>query len=569
MKKSLIIIFLIFSVKPCFSEVLLWVDNNPVGVGEMFNLYIELKNVDDFEEPNIDLIKGLQLINRSEQNQTSIVGNKINRTVKWTYVMLAQYTGNYQIPSLKIGNEYTKPILIHVVESQKTQQTEIVKLEVNVSPKKVYPQQQILIKLRIIRDGIQLVNESITPLEIQETKIEKIKEDTFQVLKNGKKQLITEILFVAIPEKSGELKIPQVSYQGDEINGVNLGSIFQKFGSYSQNKGRRIFSKSKPHSIEVLPIPNNVNGWWLPVYNLKLEEKWEQGQNKFIVGEPFTRTISISVEGAYADQIPKLEIKYPKGIKTYSDKPILKTKKTKNGLEGLRIEKLAIIPNNKGKIELPEISIDWWDVSKKQMRSSKIPAKIINVFPNDSIIKKESSQIESNYETEKHKKESLNHSKLSEINNKNIIWKVLTISFALLWIGTIILWFVKKNYKTNLKNKEENLSKDNEKKLTKATKRLKNAIETGTPSDLKYELLNWSKKYWENDPPKGLEQIGDRIPEIKNSINALNSILYSKKQSKNIKNELQREFRKIDFYLPKNDKKNRTYLSQINPEKND
>ena len=112
MKKSLIIIFLIFSVKPCFSEVLLWVDNNPVGVGEMFNLYIELKNVDDFEEPNIDLIKGLQLINRSEQNQTSIVGNKINRTVKWTYVMLAQYTGSYQIPSLKIGNEYTKPILI-------------------------------------------------------------------------------------------------------------------------------------------------------------------------------------------------------------------------------------------------------------------------------------------------------------------------------------------------------------------------------------------------------------------------------------------------------------------------
>ena len=45
---------------------------------------------------------------------------------------------------------------------------------------------------------------------------------------------------VAIPEKSGKLFLKEINYQGDEINGIDLGSIFQKFGSYSQNKGRRI-----------------------------------------------------------------------------------------------------------------------------------------------------------------------------------------------------------------------------------------------------------------------------------------------------------------------------------------
>ena len=349
MKKIFILIGLIFSVNYCLGEVLSWVDKNPVRVGDMFNLHIEAKNTNIKEEPDISLINGLQVLNRSEQNKTSIVGNKITSTVKWTYVLLAEFPGKYQIPSLKVGNKYTNPILLEVVTSPQNKKEEIVRLELNLSSKKVFPQQQVIVKLKIIRNGLQLVNESITPFELTGIQIEKIKETTYQKVNKGTKQLITEILYVAIPEKSGTIIIPPIHYQGDEINGVNLGSIFQKFGSYSQNRGRRIFSQSESKIIEVLPIPDGINDWWLPVNKLELIEEWESDPQVFVVGEPITRTISIYADGAYADQIPKLKFKFSEKIKIYSDQPILETKKTIDGLKGTRIEKFALIPNISGK----------------------------------------------------------------------------------------------------------------------------------------------------------------------------------------------------------------------------
>ncbi|MEC9361347.1 MAG: BatD family protein, partial [SAR324 cluster bacterium] len=75
------------------ADVSAWVDKNPVVVGEMFNFHIEAKNVDETEEPDLSGIGSLQVINRSMQNQTSIVGTSITRTVKWTYVMLAPSSG--------------------------------------------------------------------------------------------------------------------------------------------------------------------------------------------------------------------------------------------------------------------------------------------------------------------------------------------------------------------------------------------------------------------------------------------------------------------------------------------
>ena len=99
------------------ADVSAWVDKNPVVVGEMFNFHIEAKNVDETEEPDLSGIGSLQVINRSMQNQTSIVGTSITRTVKWTYVMLAPSSGNYLIPALQVGNEATSPIILKAVES--------------------------------------------------------------------------------------------------------------------------------------------------------------------------------------------------------------------------------------------------------------------------------------------------------------------------------------------------------------------------------------------------------------------------------------------------------------------
>ena len=565
MLKILFLIGLIFSANCSLGEVSSWVDNNPVRVGDMFNLHVEAKNINVTEKPDIKGIKGLQVLNRSEQNQTSIVGNKITRIVRWTYVLLAPSPGKYQIPSLKVGNEYTNPILLEVVKSQQNKQNEIVRLDLSLSSKKVYPQQQIIIKLKIIRNGMQLVNESITPFELAGIQIEKIKETSYQKVNKGKKQLITEILYVGIPKKSGNIVIPQIRYQGDEINGVNLGSIFQKFGSYSQNRGRRIFSASEPQTIEVLPIPDGITDWWLPVNKLELEEKWDTDTQVFMLGEPITRTITINVDGAYADQIPELKIKFPEKIKSYSDQPILKTEKTVDGLKGIRIEKFALIPNFAGEIKLPEISVNWWDVDKGELRTSVISEKIINVLPSSYSIKPESANTKTNEKNNKDVNINLRESKV--IDRDILIWKIISVFFALIWIITILFLYINKKNKLKLINKNEVDKRNNNiLNLKEATKRVNKEVKSGTPETIKQALLIWSNSLWKENPPKGLEQIAERLPELSSGINKLNSLLYSNSKNKYTMEELQNEFIEVKYTIKKQNNSNYSYLSNIYPD---
>jgi len=168
---------------------------------------------------------------------------------------------------------------------------------VDVSPKKVYPQQQVLIRVRIIRTGAQLENESLTPFELAGTQIEKLKQRSFRKLKNGKRQLITEISYVLLPEKSGTLVLPQLRYQGDEIRGGNSQRNFGNFGNLGnifRQRGRRIFTNSEAQTIQVKALPAGFKGWWLPAAKLELEEQWLPDPPEFRVGEPVTRTLTVA-----------------------------------------------------------------------------------------------------------------------------------------------------------------------------------------------------------------------------------------------------------------------------------
>ena len=70
MKKIICLLMLIIIADPLMGEVTAWVNKNPVMVGELFQLQVEAKNVDDPEEPDLGVILGLEILNRSVQNKT-------------------------------------------------------------------------------------------------------------------------------------------------------------------------------------------------------------------------------------------------------------------------------------------------------------------------------------------------------------------------------------------------------------------------------------------------------------------------------------------------------------------
>lgn len=566
MRKLIFLVILIFAGSQVWGEVTAWVNKNPVVVGNMFQLHIEAKNVDDAEEPDLSSIQGLQVLNRSVQNQTSIMGTSVSRTVSWTYILIAPSAGNYLIPALQVGNEQTSPISLEAIVSTLNPQQKLVRLEVDVTPKKVYPQQQVLVRLRISR-GDQLENESITPFELAGAQVEKLSQRSHQTVKNGKKQEITEIVYAVLPEKSGTIVIPQVRYHGEVMQGGitqrNFGNL-RDFGNLFQKRGRRIFSTSEQQTVEVKPMPSGFKGWWLPADKLVIEEMWQPDPPLFRVGEPVTRTVAIFANGAFGNQIPEISFVYPAAIKGYADQPVIETEKTSEGLKGMRKEKWALIPNQAGKIKLPGISVSWWDVSRDELRTAVIPSKIINVLPVPG-----SQPQNTALETPVPQKNKTETAFLQEPPQaeKSFPWKNAAIGFALLWGLTMLLWFVNRNKKiASTIKKEENFIQDQQNTIRETTKNVEKAFRSGDPGTVQTALLKWGNSVWVNDPPQGLEQIVERMPELKNGINALNSVLYGKHQNGNSLEELHTDFRRISLSDKKSNNNKYTQLKPMYPE---
>ena len=560
MRKLIFLVILIFADSQVWGEVTAWVNKNPVVVGNMFQLHIEAKNVDDAEEPDLSSIQGLQVLNRSVQNQTSIMGTSVSRTVSWTYILIAPSAGNYLIPALQVGNEQTSPISLEAIVSTLNPQQKLVRLEVDVTPKKVYPQQQVLVQLRISR-GDQLENESITPFELAGAQVEKLSQRSHQTVKNGKKQEITEIVYAVLPEKSGTIVIPQVRYHGEVMQG---GITQRNFGNLFQKRGRRIFSTSEQQTVEVKPMPSGFKGWWLPADKLVIEEMWQPDPPLFRVGEPVTRTVAIFANGAFGNQIPEISFVYPAAIKGYADQPVIETEKTSEGLKGMRKEKWALIPNQAGKIKLPGISVSWWDVSRDELRTAVIPSKIINVLPVPG-----SQPQNTALETPVPQKNKTETAVLQETvrAEESFPWKNATIGFALLWGLTMLLWFVNRNKKiASTIKKEENFILDQQNTIRETTKNVEKAFRSGDPGTVQTALLKWGNSVWVNDPPQGLEQIVERMPELKNGINALNSVLYGKHQNGNSLEELHTDFRRISLSDKKSNNNKYTQLKPMYPE---
>ena len=92
-----------------WANLIAWVERNPVIVGESFVFHIELEGDSNSVEPDLSNLRGLQVLNRSVQNQTSFVGTRMSRKVSWAFELLAFEEGTLVIPPIQVGQNITEP----------------------------------------------------------------------------------------------------------------------------------------------------------------------------------------------------------------------------------------------------------------------------------------------------------------------------------------------------------------------------------------------------------------------------------------------------------------------------
>jgi len=411
------------------SQISATIDKNPVVVNESFILKIIID--DDVNTNALDtstLLKDFIVGRTSVSSQTSMVNFKTKRTTTWSTLLIAKAAGDFVIPALTIEGLSTQSINVNVLAENDPQADKQQDLFItsDISAHEVYVQQQLTLTVKL-HFAAELKRGSLTEPSLNEATITQIgKDKESDTIINGRRYRIIERTYAISPQKSGEFILKSPIFSGEIlVPSTRRNNMF----SFSETKPVSVIGDELP--LTVLPIPNTFQGTWLPSNLLAIHQNWQPEITTFKVGEPITRTITLTAAGLSEEQLPELEMTVPKGLKVYPDQAQLHTGMSSGHLVSQKVRNFAIVASKSGEYQLPEINIPWWNTVTNRYQVATIASQTVTVLPNPDL---EITQVITPSEQRKEV------SPAKSIIVPTTPW--LQWVFLALWLLTALVWFI-------------------------------------------------------------------------------------------------------------------------------
>jgi len=384
--KLLILLALLATSQASFalSTITASIDTNPVMSNESIILTVIAD--DSIDRDSLDtspLLKDFILARTEVSSQTSMVNFKTTRTTRWQIVLIPRQTGKLIIPALTLEGHQSKAINIEVIEqgSAKSSPQQNIFITSELSSNDIYVQQLLTLTIKL-HIGVQLQRASLTEPTLTNAAIEQIGKDIeSDEIVNGKRYRIIERTYAITPEQSGNFTLNTPMFSGDVMVQSRRRSGFMSFG---ETKPINILGDKL--SLTVRPIPDtypiDANTSWLPSELLTLHQEWQPDNLAFKVGEPITRTITLTAAGLGKAQLPTITMNAPAGLKIYPDQAELHSNLTKERLISQKKQNFALVASQAGDYILPKITVAWWNTVTNKYQQAVLPMQTITVHPN-------------------------------------------------------------------------------------------------------------------------------------------------------------------------------------------
>ncbi len=472
--------FLLSSNAYALSKITAVVDKNPAMINESILLTVTAD--DDVNRSALDtssLLNDFIVGQTSVSSQTSMVNFKTTRLTKWQIVLIARNPGQFVIPALTIGDQQSEPVELTIIaakESGNNAQTDIF-VTSELSSNEVYVQQLLTLSIKL-HFAVELKSGNLTEPNLTGATIEKIGQDKqSDNIINGKRYRVIEQTYAITPEQSGKFTLKAPLFSGEILQASKRRSSFL---SFAQTKPVSISGEEL--KISVLPIPTNYpsDAQWLPTEILTLHQEWPAGDKKFTVGEPITRTITLTAAGLSKAQLPKLEMKSSRGLKIYPDQAELHANLSNDQLVSQKVQNFALVPSAAGEFLLPEMSVTWFNTITNRIDQATLPSQTISVqaaegnFASNSAndFNTTANKMANSTNNATNRVNATNNSEnlagqltdlgtVNSVQDKRLQWLFLT-----LWLLTILAWLVhiiylKRDNKANSKSQTNHLTNNN------------------------------------------------------------------------------------------------------------
>ena len=362
------------------TQVTASIDKNPAVLKESIVLTIVAD--DDVEANALDtsvLLKDFIVGRTQISRQTSSINFKTSRTTTWTTLLIPKRSGKIHIPALAVEGEYTSPIALVVLDKAdpEAQQQQDIFITAEVSSDNIYVQQMFTFKVKL-HFAVELKRANLSLPEMQGATIAQMGEDqTSDDIINGRRFRVIERTFAVTPQQSGQFTLKSPLLNGEVLIQSNGNRGFFNFG-----ETKPISVSGDEFAINVKAIPEQFDGHWLPSEILTVHDEWQPNNMEFTVGEPITRTITLTAAAVSAEQLPELELVLPNGLKVYPDQPEPHSGTNSGRLISQVKRNFAIVATKPGTYQIPALSIPWWNTVTNRLETAKIEPITIKVSAN-------------------------------------------------------------------------------------------------------------------------------------------------------------------------------------------
>jgi len=541
---------LLFAVLLCwnilaYADVFTRVDPSVIRLGETFRLTITIDAPRPDSIPDLTpLQENFSIVGTERSMAYSIVNGEKHSVNQWIILLMPQKTGTLLIPAIQIGQQQSTAQSIKVTadsnapapSNQQDNNTpnDEVWLKTEVDSNKLFINQQAVYTVRLYNSQ-RLLDAEYQPPRIEDALMIPLGDSRhYQTIHNNRNYAVEEQQYAIFPQKSGNLKIIAPSFKALVFDSVP----------------RQVNVHSKNVEVAVKPIPANYTGkYWLPAKQVALTEIYDPIDTTMDQGSTLTRTVTLQAAGVPAQLLPTLRFDSTAQFNSYPEKPELRNTAKQHDLIGRADIKVTYLLNKAGEITIPALKVDWFNTDSGKEESVSLPARTI------SIKAKGSAQQAPSETLTPHAVLPTKHiDTLPTGKSDNFAWW-LAGCFALAWILTLSLWWLRKSAP----------AKSNSKRA--ALKQLQQACKNNNPAHAQEALLQWAAIQWPNSTPINLHHIAKLVHDtnLKKQLTLLSQALYS--QEKNALWQGEALWHSVTSYLRKKpvSKSKRNGLPPINP----
>lgn len=401
-------------------------DRNRIVEGETVTLILQSDDPKLNLETDLSALENdFSVLDRRSETQMSIVNGRQSATVRLMLVLEPRRSGKLQIPPLQVGANTTQAISVQVDPAPELEPGELppVFIEVGVTPEAApyYVAAQLGLTVRVYYKQ-NLSEALISQPEPALASVRLLDELQFQADKNGVLYRVLERHYAIFPERSGELTIPPIQLSGRLVE-RRKDRLWQP-----SVRGRRIQIESDVIELTIRPRPATASGdSWQPARQLELTEQISTSDS-LRVGEPVTRTVIVDAVGLEENMINEPVWPEISAARIYPDQPQGISRDDGQWVLGHKEFRYAVVPEQEGKLVLPELTVHWWDTVNDRQRTSVLPSRVIQVqasgvtpLPQPGLAP-----------------ELAGTARNWGGVNGSLYWRWLTFLFALLWLVTLV-----------------------------------------------------------------------------------------------------------------------------------